>query len=68
MRRGNFTKAKEAPKAAVGVDLIQEDPKTFQRRNVVEEVLTMFKKGDRDVKKAIKVIREGENGNAANMR
>jgi len=37
------------------------------RRNVVDEVLTQFKTGDRDVNKAVKLIAEGENGNQANM-
>lgn len=33
----------------------------------MDEVLTMFKSGNRDVNAAVKIVNEGENGNQANM-
>ena len=65
MRRGNFVKHKEQPKAAIGVDLIEN--KQEPKRNVVEEVLTHFKKGHRDVNQAMKIIRDGEKGDKAGI-
>lgn len=65
MRRGNFVKNQGPPKAAVGVDLITD--KQVAKRNTVEEVLAMFKKGNRDIPQAMKIIREGENGDRKGM-
>jgi hypothetical protein len=67
MRRGTLEKSKGVnvkPKDAIGVTL---EDKAVTRRNVVDEVLTQFKTGDRDVNKAVKLIAEAENGNQANM-
>jgi len=57
MRRGVLEKAK--PKAAVGVTI---ENKAIERRNTVEDVLNLFKTGNRDVKKAVKIVEEGEGG------
>lgn len=65
MRRGTLEKSKGKPaKEAVGHTL---ENKAVVRRNVVDEVLTMFKSGNRDVNAAVKIVNEGENGNQANM-
>ena len=58
MMRGVLEKTK--PKAAVGVTI---ENKTVERRNTVEEVLKLFKTGNRDVRKAVKLVEEGEGGN-----
>lgn len=58
MRRGVLEKPK--PKAAVGVTI---ENRTVERRNTVEEVLTLFKIGNRDVRKAVKIVEDGEGGN-----
>lgn len=63
MRRGTLEKSK-VTKAAIGFSL---ENKNVARRNVVDEVLTMFKAGNRDVNKACQIINEGEQGNQANM-
>lgn len=63
MRRGTLEKSK-VTKAAIGFSL---ENKNVVRRNVVDEVLTMFKAGNRDVNKACQIINEGEHGNQANM-
>ena len=65
MRRGTLEKSKGVkPKDAIGVTL---EDKAITRRNVVDEVLTLFKTGDREVGRAVKLISEAENGNQANM-
>jgi hypothetical protein len=64
MRRGTLEKSKGKPKEAIGFTL---ENKAVVRRNVVDEVLTMFKAGNRDVNAAAKIINEGENGNQPNM-
>lgn len=60
MRRGTLEKSKIKPKEMVGHSL---ENKTVVRRNVVDEVLTLFKSGNRDVFNAVKIVNEGENGN-----
>ena len=62
MRRGILEKNK--PKVAVGTTL---ENKTVARRNTVEEVLTLFKTGNRDVNRAVKIIEDGEGHNAKNI-
>ena len=37
--------------------------RAVERRNTVEEVLTLFKTGNRDVRKAVKIVEDGEGGN-----
>lgn len=55
---------KPKPKAAVGVTI---ENKAVERRNTVEEVLNLFKTGNRDVRKAVKIVEDGEAGNQRNM-
>jgi hypothetical protein len=62
MRRGILEKNK--PKAAVGTTL---ENKTVARRNTVEEVLTLFKTGNRDVNRAVKIVEDGEGHNVKNI-
>ena len=64
MRRGTLEKSKLKPKDAIGFTL---ENKAVQRRNVVDEVLTMFKSGNRDVNAAVKIVNDGENGHQSNM-
>lgn len=64
MRRGTLEKSKLKPKDAIGFTL---ENKNVQRRNVVDEVLTMFKSGNRDVNAAVKIVNDGENGHQSNM-
>ena len=60
MRRGELIKAKNKTfKEAVGHTL---ENTAIQRRNIVDDVLTLFKSGNRDVNQAIKMISEGEGG------
>ena len=60
MRRGTLEKSKLKPKDAIGFSL---ENKAMPRRNVVDEVLTLFKSGHRAVNAAVKIVNEGENGN-----
>ncbi len=54
MRRGELVKAKNKTfKEAVGHTL---ENTAIQRRNIVDDVLTLFKSGNRDVNQAIKMI------------
>jgi tetratricopeptide (TPR) repeat protein len=62
MRRGTLEKAKR--RDAIGFTL---ENRSVVRRSTVEEVLAIFKSGDRDVNKAVKMVQDGENGNQANM-
>lgn len=55
---------KSKPKAAIGVTI---ENKAVARRNTVEDVLTLFKTGNRDVRKAVKIVEDGEGGNQKNM-
>ena len=64
MRRGTLEKGKGKGKDAIGFSL---ENKAVVRRNTVDEVLTIFKQGNRDVNHAVKLISDGENGNVANM-
>ena len=64
MRRGTLEKGKGKAKDAIGFSL---ENKAVQRRNTVDEVLQLFRSGDRDVNKAVKLVQEGENGNTQNM-
>ncbi len=64
MRRGNFIKGHGQAKAAVGVNLA---PEHVQKRNTVDEVLQMYKKGHRDVKQTLKMIKESENDDKKGM-
>jgi len=64
MRRGTLEKTKLKPKEAIGFSL---ENKNLARRNVVDEVLSMFKSGNRDVNAAVKIVNDGENGNQANI-
>ncbi len=63
MRRGTLEKYKK-PKEAIGHTL---ENLAVERRNTVEEVLAMFKAGNRDVNAAAKLVNEGELGNVPNM-
>lgn len=64
MRRGTLEKSKGKGKDAIGFTL---ENKAVARRNTVDEVLAIFKAGDRDVSKAVKLVQDGENGNPENM-
>lgn len=64
IRRGNFIKGHGQAKPAVGVDLAE---KHVEKRNTVEEILMMFKKGHRDATQTVKMIKESENGNPKNI-
>lgn len=64
MRRGNFIKGHGQAKAAVGVTLAAAN---VEKRNTVDEVLQMYKKGHRDVKQTMKLIKETENGDKKGM-